>query len=279
MEISQKEMDKINDIQFNIFKEFVNVCNKLNLKYYMVHGSLLGTLKYNDFFPFDDDIDVAMPRKDYNTFIKEGQKYLSDNLFVQCNITEPDYPLVFAKVRDSKTAFIQSTLENFNVNQGIYIDIFPIDNYPISKKRIKFKKIFKMIYQLRVSSRMKIKRTKKQKIATLLSVIICPSWKYANNKLSAFYSNEKNSGKCVVYGGKSEEIGIPLELFGTGKEMLFRKIKVIAPSQYDKYLKIIYNDYMNYSPSKKYMISDDLVKVSANIIDTKKSYKNYIKER
>lgn len=279
MNITQNEMNKINDIQFNIFKEFINVCSILNLKYYMVHGSLLGTLKYNDFFPFDDDIDIAMPRKDYNTFIREGQKYLPDNLFIQCNKTEPDYPLVFSKVRDSNTAFIQPNLEKFNVNQGIYIDIFPIDNYPINNKKRNIKKVFKLIYQLRVSSRMKIKRTKKQKIATLISVIICPCWQYANNKLSAFYANEKESGKCVVYGGKSEEIGIPLELFGTGKEMLFRKIKVIAPSHYDKYLEIIYKDYKNYSPAKKYMVSDELVKVSAKIIDTKKSYKNYIKER
>lgn len=278
MNITQNEMDKINNIQYIIFKEFINICNQLNLKYYVVHGSLLGTLKYNDFFPFDDDIDVAMPRKDYNIFIKEGQKFLPDNLFIQSNETESDYPLVFAKLRDSNTAFIQPNLENFNINQGIYIDIFPIDNYPIVKKRSK--KIFKMIFQLRVSSRMKIKRTNKQKIATLISIILCPSWRYAIKNLSAFYANEKYSGKCVVYGGKSEEVGISLDLFGSGKELTFRKTKVIVPSNYKKYLEIIYKDYDNYFPAKKYMVSSELVQISAKIVDTKKSYKNYnIKER
>ena len=121
MNINKKQMDEINNVQLKIFKEFVSVCKKLNLRYYLVHGSLLGAVKYNGFFPYDDDIDVAMPRKDYEIFIREGQNFLSNNLFVQSNLSEKDYPLVFAKVRDSKTCFIQPLIKNLNINKGIYI--------------------------------------------------------------------------------------------------------------------------------------------------------------
>ena len=69
MNLTLEKMNSINKVQLDIFKTFVKVCEVLNLKYYMVHGSLLGAVRYNGFFPFDDDIDVAMPRRDYELLI------------------------------------------------------------------------------------------------------------------------------------------------------------------------------------------------------------------
>ena len=68
-------MQQINRIQADIFRNFIDVCDKLNLTYYMVHGSLLGALRFKGFFPFDDDIDVAMPRRDYDRLISDGQNF------------------------------------------------------------------------------------------------------------------------------------------------------------------------------------------------------------
>lgn len=279
MNITQKEMDEINSIQLEIFKEFLKVCSELKLKYYVIHGTLLGALKYKGFFPFDDDIDVAMPRKDYEIFINEGQKLLKDNLFIQCTKTELEYPLVFAKLRNTNTTFIQSNLENYNINKGIYIDIFPIDNYPNSKIKQKIINFKKIIYTFRISTKMNIKRTKKQKIAMSISKVFCPSWHFTMRKLSDIYIKEKQDKNCIIYGGKSSEIEIPFEYFGKGKKMKFEKLEVIVPSKYENYLATIYGDYNNYFPAEKYMKSEKLVEVSAKIIDTKNSYKIYnIKE-
>lgn len=275
MNITQKEMDDINNVQLNLFKEFIKVCNKLNLKYYMVHGSLLGAVKYKGFFPYDDDIDVAMPRKDYDIFIKQGQKHLSKNIFIQCNKTEKDYPLVFTKLRDSNTTFIQKNYEGYNINQGIYIDIFPIDFYPENINNIT--KIKEKVYSIRVNSRMKnIKRTLKQKIFVTISKIIYPNWYKTIYKLDNLYKNYNNEFYCIVHGGKNTEIKIPFNIFGNGQKLEFENIEINVPEKYKEYLQIIYGDYNNYNPSAKYMVSKDLVTISAKKVDINKSYKEYL---
>ena len=78
MKMTQQEVREMNDIQINIFKEFVNICSSLGLTYYMIHGSLLGAVKLQGFFPYDDDIDVAMPRKDYDKLIKNASDFFPD---------------------------------------------------------------------------------------------------------------------------------------------------------------------------------------------------------
>ena len=178
MYLTLDEVQKMNAVQLEIFKEFVKVCKKLDLKYYMAHGSLLGTLRYEGFFPFDDDIDLLMPRKDYDRLLKEGQALLPSKYFVQSCKTEKEYPLAFAKIRDSETAFIQPVMENFNVNMGIYIDIFPLDYYPENKFTQKYLVFINKVYSLRIN--LKMNYEEKQPILKNLlrgiSVLLCPSW-------------------------------------------------------------------------------------------------------
>lgn len=273
--ISQDEMTKINKIQLEIFKEFIHVCDTLNLKYYAVHGTLLGAIKYNGFFPLDDDIDVAMPRKDYEIFIKEGQKFLTKNLFIQSHNTEKEYPLVFAKLKDSNTAFIQPVLDNFDINKGIYIDIFPVDYYFSNMIREKVSTIKDKILTLRVSERFNTPKSTIRKIAIVVSKLFYPNWYRAMNKKNNLYSKNKKNDYCIVYGGKPSERNIRFDIFGEGKAIKFENMKIVIPQKYDEYLKIIYGDYNNYNPAEKYMKDDGKVEISANIIDTKKSYKEY----
>lgn len=275
MNINQDMMNKINDIQFEIFKEFIDVCSRLNLKYYVVHGTLLGALRYGDFFPFDDDIDVAMPRKDYDIFLKEAQTMLSSKLFVQSTSTENDYPLCFSKLRNSETAFIQPVLDDFKINKGIYIDVFPIDFYPEDPSYLKKIKMRERLLSIRVNGRVKASRSIKQKIAIIFAKYFIPNWQKAVKSLSNLYSNVEQSKLCIVYGGKTSEIGIPFNWFDEGTIMSFRDIEVRAPKHFDLYLEKIYGDYRTYSPSERHMVSDSLVKVSASIIDLEKSYKEY----
>ena len=113
MIVNQKQMDEINTVQYEIFKAFHKVCSELGLKYYLVHGSLLGALRHKGFFPMDDDIDVAMPRRDYDILMTEGQKMMDNRFFVQSHFSEHDYPMLFGKVRANDTAFIQPVLKRF----------------------------------------------------------------------------------------------------------------------------------------------------------------------
>ena len=260
-------------------KEFVKVCDKLNLKYYMAHGSLLGAIRYHGFFPFDDDIDLLMPRKDYDRLLKEGQVLLPEKYFIQSCKTEKEYPLAFAKIRDSETAFIQPVMKNFNVNQGIYIDIFPLDFFPENTFVQKFLNLKNKLYTTRINIRMAYEERQPfyKKFLRHLSVLFYPSWEKTVQKRSNLYVNVKESSKVVSVGGKDKERGMPAEWFGEGKIMEFENINAMCPAMPEKYMTRIYGDFMNYNPAAKYMDDQNRVAVAANIVDCKNSYK-YLSE-
>lgn len=123
-------MNELQKIEFDMLKEVVRVCSELKLTYYLVCGSALGAIKYRGFIPWDDDMDIALPRRDYEIFIKEAQALLPENLFLQNYHTEPSFPQIFSKLRNSETTYIEKSVSKLPVNHGVYIDIFPLDEYP-----------------------------------------------------------------------------------------------------------------------------------------------------
>lgn len=274
--LSQNEISEINRIQLGIFKYFINVCKENNLKYYAVHGTLLGAVMHKGFFPFDDDIDVAMPRKDYDKLIKIMQADRVDYYYMQCNDIESDYPLVFGKMRNSKTAFIQPILNDFNINKGIYIDIFPIDFCPRNKFFECILKIKGKICTIRIADRFEKKKSIAKELVIQFSKILIPKWNFAMKIKNRLYSSCKENDFCMLYGGKTKESKIRFDLFGNGKIIDFEDIKISIPEKYEEYLNIIYTDYKNYNPAEKLMRDENMVEVSANIIDTEKSYIEYI---
>ena len=81
MELTPQQTQRVKQIELDIFKHFIDICDKLSLKYYVLGGTMLGAARHSGFIPWDDDIDVGMLRKDYEVFIKEAQKYLPEYYF------------------------------------------------------------------------------------------------------------------------------------------------------------------------------------------------------
>lgn len=115
---------------FAILLEFQRVCEKLSLRYFLTAGTLLGAARYKGFIPWDDDIDVAMPKKDYEVFSCQGYRLLSPEYVFQDYRTEPNFPYYFGKVRKRGTQAIEPILGSIDMEQGVYIDIFPLDVCP-----------------------------------------------------------------------------------------------------------------------------------------------------
>ena len=279
MKLTLEQVTEMNQVQLDIFKAFTDVCSQLGLKYYMVHGSLLGTIKYQGFFPFDDDIDVAMPRKDYDRLLLEGQKYMPENMFVQSIKSEKGYPLIFSKIRNSETAFIQPRLKQFSINQGMFIDVFPIDNWPdnyILRKWLNMKELF---YKIRISAEIQKNESVSvfKKMAFFISRLLLPSWEKAIRMKEKLYSNVSDSGRVIVVGGKDAERGIPAIWFNNGQEQRFENMEITTPADVNNYLTCIYGDYKNYNPVGKYMNEDNTLTVSAEMISTSTSYKAVIR--
>lgn len=118
---------KIWAIGIDLLIQFDKVCKKHNLKYFLSFGTLLGAVRHKGFVPWDDDIDVNMVREDYEK-LKSLRSEFEDPYFLQYPGCDKEYYFSFAKLRNSKTTGISSSFRYNDFNQGIWIDIFPMDN-------------------------------------------------------------------------------------------------------------------------------------------------------
>ena len=117
----------IQEIELDILLEFDRICKKHGLKYQLYSGTLIGAVRHEGFIPWDDDIDVAMPRADYDKFI-ELKDELADDYFFQSYETDPQYINRFGKIRKNGTVFMEKLVQELDMHHGIYIDVFPFDN-------------------------------------------------------------------------------------------------------------------------------------------------------
>lgn len=132
------KMNKLQEFELEILEEFVRICKKHNLKYYLYGGTLLGAFRSNSFIPWDDDIDIVMPREDYDKFLTISQEELHADFFAQTRETDKEYPKLYLKIRKNNTYVREEKWDSRNMHKGVFIDILPLDNFPESKFLGKF---------------------------------------------------------------------------------------------------------------------------------------------
>jgi len=243
-------------IMLSILKEFHKICVKHDLKYWLDSGTLLGAIRHNGFIPWDDDIDVCMPRDDYNKFLEIAPKVLPQNIIVQNYQTDNVYSFYYTKLRDADNIIIakDEIKDEVKYHQGIFIDIFPMDI--VSNKKIKAHRYWRKIIGLAFINR-KYDKSLKNKIKYVLSGIV------------DFIGRErlKNIILRQCHGIENEYIVYGIELYSslsTGRKFYIKKSKVLPlvkhlfedefffiPNGYDIYLKKIYGEYMILPPEEK----------------------------
>ena len=278
-------MNKLQQIEFEMLEAFVDVCEKLNLKYYLVCGSALGAVKYGGFIPWDDDIDVALPRSDYEIFCNEAQKYLPKHIFLQNYRTDKNFPSLGSKLRNSNTTYIEIPHKNLNMHQGVFIDVFPLDGVP-EKHEDKGKiDIAKRKYIRRKAVKLHYERFKGRNLIGIRTNMM-----YLLYRLFGFYSNTNkyvktceeeiakyHTSECNIWcnhvdyiPGKEHE---PCEYYGEGAIAVFETLNVRIPEKYDEYLTQRYGDWRADIPEEE--------KVGHhyyNIMDLEHSYADYIEK-
>lgn len=138
---------KLLDILMTIDK----MCKERGLRYYLVDGSLIGAVREKGFIPWDDDMDICMPREDYEQLILHSREWLPKPYEFVCFENDPKYPLHFGKIQDASTTLIERP--HLYYLGGVYVDIFPIDGAPEGRLRqrlydIKYKFLKKALYFL-----------------------------------------------------------------------------------------------------------------------------------
>lgn len=145
--VIKKEMKKIWSVELDIFNKILKICKKYNLKIFADSGTLLGAIRHEGFIPWDDDIDLAMLREDYNKLIEVASIEFDEDYFFQTEQTDPGSHRCHIQIRKSGTTGIlyREKDKKYSFNQGIFVDIFPLDALPNNlKKRKKFvEKVYK----------------------------------------------------------------------------------------------------------------------------------------
>lgn len=270
--------ERLKSIQLNIFDIFVAICERHGLQYFALGGTALGSIRHNGFIPWDDDIDVALPREDYEKFLSLAQAELPENMFLQTYKTDENYPHCFAKIRVSDTAFIEKTASEINMNHGVYMDVFPLDGYSESTLSQKFFKIRQHILKVAQNNAFSVEGTSLSGAKRVINAFIkgMIPYKKAVKKLDRLYQKHPYSRAvtignfCGAWGHK--EI-MPKEIFGNGVDGVFEGRHIRLPEKTDEYLTRLYGDYMTPPPPEKRIAHH-----YCTVIDLEKSYKEYRSE-
>ena len=245
----------------NILEIFDEKCKENNLKYYIFYGTLLGAVRHKGFIPWDDDIDITMPREDYEKFISLYRDEFFRGYYLDgynCSRYE-SYSPVFRI--NSKNVLLRRDKGNKEHWIGAFISIFPMDGLPIDvKERNKHIRKLMIIYALLRASRSSLfglgnvkNRSIKEKIVIILNKIIkigkfIPPARLAEkyNRLASQYNIENSKFVYICYDGQSSIF--PRSLFDDTVDIEFEHNKYHAPAGYDELLTLYYGDYMTPPP-------------------------------
>ena len=130
------DVDQLHRRILRILMAVDKTCRKHQLRYYIWAGTMIGAIRHKGFIPWDDDIDIAMPRPDYEQLIAHSREWLEEPFEFVCAENDSHYPLPFGKAQDASTTLIERM--HLHYLGGIYIDVFPIDGVPANGLRRKF---------------------------------------------------------------------------------------------------------------------------------------------
>ena len=136
-EYDEATLKKVQQTELGILKDFIKVCDENNLTWFGDAGSGIGALRHKGFIPWDDDIDVVLPRKDFNKMIEVFKRDYSDKYSIANVETMENYPLMTTRLMLKGTKFVEEPLKNLKCELGIFLDIYPYDNIPDSDEELK----------------------------------------------------------------------------------------------------------------------------------------------
>jgi lipopolysaccharide cholinephosphotransferase len=237
-------------IMVSILDVFTEICKKHNLDYWLGYGTLLGAIRHKGFIPWDDDLDVMMPQKDYEKFLEVANLELPESIFLQTKYSDKYYKKEFAKLRDKNSRIIEhSEVKGVKYHQGLFIDIFPM--IIVARKRRCFFSIVKHFFIKEYIS-IKYKRIL-PRIINLIGVIVflIINKKWLSSIVCKFVFSDREDSLYSCGLEVPFERFIPIKDIYPLKPIEFCGKQYSGPCNPDSYLKISYGDYMQLPPIEK----------------------------
>lgn len=242
-------------IQLDILRVFADFCDENNLRYFLAYGSLIGAIRHKGFIPWDDDIDIQMPRADYNTFIEIfNNKRKVEYICAVCPYdSNSKHPII--KLQDERTVKIETgTKYKGNNYLGVAIDIFPLDGEPENDDEYKlwYGKLMKVYRKYNYKNMSLLGGSWKRKLALPIMKILAGSKKHNLDKAAKLHERYKYED-CRFVGTIECSISTITErhskkCFAAAIRAPFEGYEFNIPVGYDRVLRDIYGDYMQFPP-------------------------------
>lgn len=229
------------------------VCREHDITYYLTDGSLLGAVRHGGFIPWDDDMDIAMPRADYDKLMAHADEWVPQPFFIVTHDNTPQYPKYFAKLEDTSTTIV----ENFYLGYagGIYMDIFPLDEVPDNKllRTVHFYKfnLLRRLQYLQFRDPYKHGRGVRSWLPLLVRKVFSRSW--VHRRMQETLREYQGQSRCHVLMSHDNKLRCNAkDVFGLPARMEFEGIEANVPSQPEQFLTDIYGDnYMMLPPEEE----------------------------
>lgn len=278
MDYSKEEIKEIQQKSLEMALYFKQICEENNLLFYFCGGCCIGTIRHKGFIPWDDDVDVFMPRNDYEKLKRiwklraNTERYTlenSDRYHIDHNL--------FLNIRDNDTTFIRPYQRELDISQGLILDVLPIDGCPSGKLQRALQLFWAMIYSVYRAQLVPENHGKLVSVIgkTLLSIV--PSkglrykiWTFAEKQMTKYKIEDCEFVTELCAGPHYMKNRYPRRAFDKAIYREFEGYQMPIPQGYDDYLKLAFGDYMKLPPKEKQVAHHDVI-----ICDLKNSYKKY----
>ena len=251
-------LKEMQNVELSILKVFLQICNKHNLKYYMLGGTLLGAIRHKGFIPWDDDIDIGMPRPDYDKFLDIVNEELPDDYGIKTFMNSEHFIKYHTRLENHNYEFI-STSYKIPQKMFAWIDVFPLDGMPNNPLILEFHK-FHLLYLRAKTQLAQFDETLdlSNKKRPFYEKIIIWAGKYLHygrnqtplqamkklDKALRKYPYEKSKYLVNFMGAYKFKEMFEKVKYGDGTLYDFEELKLYGPNDYDFVLTQMYGNYM-----------------------------------
>ena len=271
-----KVLEEVHVVQKELLKKLDQVCREQGLRYAAIHGTLLGAVRHQGFIPWDDDVDIAMPRQDYDRLLALAPQVFPEPFFLQTpENSENVFYGGYAKLRRSGTSAIEPQHKGRNCHQGIWIDIFPLDFCPEDgEKRMRLQRRITFWQRLLMAKLYRPGHGMPEDInPRVLSFYYlaagCLRRRWIRQRLEQLFRNCGKSDKLAIlacyYGAGPNRNVYPASLLESLTEVPFEDFRIFIPCEYDKILSERYGSNYKELPAKEKRLSHKNIVFSAEI--------------
>lgn len=266
-ELTTEELEQLHQCLLCILKDFIEICNKYNLKYTLGGGSVLGAVRHKGFIPWDDDLDINMPRADYEKFKEIFSQELSAEYDLRVPNSQYGSSTLFMKLLKKDTTYEQQFFYGNEEPANVWVDIFPFDNVSENKiaRTIKgflcnvmaYAFVSRFIYEHRNQSTDEYYSTIKNgyiyKARLLIARCLPVHFTKLYNFFDRFVRHADTTSIITCATGRKHYLGecINSRYFSEAEDGIFEGIHVKLPYDYKQYLSQLYGNYMEIPPVEK----------------------------